>query len=295
MIITGGRNSGVRLQGLQRAPSQIVAGAVLIAAETAVYSYALLDAGAMTPALSASLVWASYAFMAALAAGIVMVFLGLRELLGARAAAIRMAPTVPPTVGSLAPYLLSLRRYRRFFIASAIAYGVLYAFATSMIVYQPTVDFARVYGTSLPSLQVYPCCGAPLTVPTMTFYLANHIGLYVTPLDLILLFTVAPLVGLNVVLAAFARDNRTGGASKYWLGGLGASVGLFTGCPACAGLFLAGSIGGAGAVAFASALSYYQPEFIAATLPVLVLTMYAVSRSLARRFGQGCPVEPGAP
>lgn len=224
--------------------------------------------------------------------GIVLALDGLKGHLVARAAVIRGAPTVPPTVGSLAPYLLSLRRYRRLFIVSAVAYGVLYAFATSMIVYQPTVDFAQAYQTALPSLQVYPCCGAPLTVPTMTFYLANHLGLYFTPLDLILLFTVAPLVGLNVALAAFARDNRAGGASKYWMGGLGASVGLFTGCPACAGLFLAGSVGGAGAVAFASVLSYYQPEFIAATLPVLVLTLYSVSRSLARRFGQGCPVAP---
>lgn len=271
-----------------------MSGTALIAAETGVYSYALWSAGAMTPGLSVSLVTASYVFMAALAVGIGLVLYGLKRHVSARAAAIRRGPTVPPTVGSLTSYLLSLKRYRRVFLASAVAYGVLYALATSMIVYQPTVDFAQVYRTALPALQVYPCCGAPLTVPTMTFYLANHLGLYLTPLDLLLLFTVAPLVGLNVALAAFARDNRTGGASKYWLGGLGASVGLFTGCPACAGLFLAGSIGGGGAVAFASLLSYYQPEFIAATLPVLILTLYFVSRSLAQRFGEGCPVEPSA-
>lgn len=272
----------------------LAAGAAAIVVDTGVYSYFLAVEGTITPAESSGLITAAYVFMAVLVAGMAAACYGTQRALAARRTAMAGLTSVAPTFWNLVPLLLSSKRYRRFFFAAVIAYGALYAFATSMVVYQPGVDFVQVYHASFPSVQVYPCCGLPLTVPTMTFYLANHVGLYFSPLDLLLLFTVTFLVGLNVALAAFARDCRTEGAAKYWLGGLGASIGLFTGCPACAGLFLAGSIGGAGAVAFASVLSFYQSEFIAATLPVLGLTLILVTRSLARRYKSGCPV-PGSP
>jgi hypothetical protein len=70
-------------------------------------------------------------------------------------------------------------------------------------------------------------------------------------------------------------------------------VGLFTGCPTCAGLFFANFVGGASAVSFAALLSYYQPVFIALSVPVLVATPYLISRSLSKVVKDGCIVIEG--
>lgn len=69
---------------------------------------------------------------------------------------------------------------------------------------------------------------------------------------------------------------------------MGAIVGLFTGCPTCAGVFFAYVLGGSGAVSFAALLAYYQPVFILLSIPVLLVTPYLVSRSLAKVFREGC-------
>jgi hypothetical protein len=74
---------------------------------------------------------------------------------------------------------------------------------------------------------------------------------------------------------------------------LGALVGLFTGCPTCAGLFFANAIGGTGAVSFATLLGYYQPVFIALSIPVLIVTPYLISRSLSKVIKEGCVVISG--
>ena len=268
----------------------MLGGITAVGGASVVYAFLVDSVPAISPSEVGTLLWGSYAFAATFLAGIAAVAVGLWLYIRSAAQALAGSSTIPLKPGSLVSYLLSTRRYRRYFSISAVLYGLLYTFATSMIVYQPTVNFVQAYNATFPSAFISVCCGPPLSIPTATAYLANHVGLFLVPLDVLLLLVVAPLVGLNVAFAMFARDSSAGGASKYGLGGLGAVVGLFTGCPACAGLFLAGSIGGTGAVAFASLLSYYQPEFIAASLPALLLTLYLVSRSLSRAFRSGCPI-----
>ncbi|MDG6942331.1 MAG: hypothetical protein JRN34_05350 [Nitrososphaerota archaeon] len=268
----------------------VLSGAGAVGGVAAVYAFVVDGLPVMSPTEVKSMLLGSYAFAAVFLAGLLLIGIGLGLYVRDQARGLVGVSSIPVTPSFFIPYLLSTKRYRRYFLASTILYGVLYAFVTSMVVYQPTVNFAQVYNATFPSAFVSVCCGPPLSVPTVTAYLMNHVGLYIVPFDVLLLFTVAPLVGLNVAFAAFARDAGAGGASKYGLGGIGAMVGLFTGCPACAGLFLAGSIGGTGAVAFASLVSYYQPEFIAASLPALLLTLYLVSRSLARAYSGGCPI-----
>jgi len=191
-------------------------------------------------------------------------------------------------------YLLSQRRYRRLFFASTVLYAAFYSVVTSMIVWQPGVDFFEAYSAHLPSAVLTPCCGAPLLYPEVTVYVANHIGLIIIPLTLLLLLTVSVLVGVNFSLAAFAFDNRARGGGQSFLGGIGAAVGLFTGCPTCAGLFFANVFGGSGAVSLATALTFYQPVFILLAVPVLLLTPYLISRSLSKVFREGCILLPKA-
>ncbi|MDG6937874.1 MAG: hypothetical protein JRM79_05095 [Nitrososphaerota archaeon] len=273
-----------------RAAALVLSGAGAVGGVSVAYALAVDRLPAVSPTEVKSLLLGSYVFTGAFLAGVLAIVVGLGLYVHNQARGLTGASSIPIAPGSFIPYLLSTKRYRRYFSVSTVLYGALYAFATSMIVYQPTVNFVQAYHATFPSVGVSLCCGPPLSIPTVTAYLMNHVGLYIVPLDVLLLLMVAPLVGLNVAFAVFARDASAGGASKYGLGGVGAVVGLFTGCPACAGLFLAGSLGGTGAVAFASLLSYYQPEFIAASLPALLLTLYLVSRSLARAYSGGCPI-----
>lgn len=266
------------------------AGVVIILVATILYS---LEQGAMsfvTPALAVGYAQVAYLYLGVMLVGGVLVLLGARRILAQRIAQMNSKGVAPLNPGWILPYVLSQKRFRRYFVWSTFLYGLFYAFVTSIIVYQPTVDFVQAYRATFPSALISPCCGPPLYTPTLTVYVVNHLGLLIIPLTVLLLVIVSVLVGLNFALAAFAFSNRVRSTGRSWVGGLGAVVGLFTGCPTCAGLFFANIVGGAGAVSFAAALSYYQPVFIALTIPVLVATPFLISRSLSKVIKEGCVV-----
>ncbi len=227
------------------------------------------------------------AYLAVMLAGIALVAFDLRRMMSSRMRAVRVEGSVSLSPMWLVPYVLSLKRYWKFFVASSLFYGVFYAIITNMIVYNPSVDFVQAPDATIPSVLVTTCCGAPLYTPIVTVYVTNHVGLLLIPLTVILLISVSALVGVNSALAAFAFDNRVRGTNKGWIGGVGAVVGLFTGCPTCAGLFFANVLGTSGAVSFA-VLAYYQTVFIFISLPVLLVTPYLTSLSLGKVFREGC-------
>jgi hypothetical protein len=279
-----GENGGMR-------PSWVTAAGVLvICVATIFYSYEQSFMSFVTPALATSYAQLAYIYLVVMLIGGGLVVIGIRRMLSERIAQMNSRGVAPLNPGWILPYVLSQKRFRRCFGASAFLYGLFYAFVTSIIVYQPTVNFVQAYRATFPSALIGPCCGPPLYTPTLTVYLVNHLGLLIIPLTVLLLVVVSVLVGLNFALAAFAFSNRVRGTGRSWIGGLGAIVGLFTGCPTCAGLFFANIVGGAGAVSFAAALSYYQPVFIALSIPVLLATPFLISRSLSKVIKEGCVV-----
>jgi len=255
---------------------------------TAIYSYEQQFMTFVTPERAAYFLQLAEFYLLILTLTVGIAILDLRRILYRRIRVLRDEGFAKLTPGWLVPYVLASKRYRRYFVVTAVFYGLFYAIITSMIVYQPTIDFRQYYGAAVPSAIVTPCCGAPLFAPVVTVYLVNHLGLLLIPLTLLLLLSISTLVGLNSALAVFAFDNRAKSSGKVWLGGVGAIVGLFTGCPTCAGLFFANVLGGAGAVSFATLLAYYQPVFILLGVPVLVGTLYLTSRSLSKVFRDGC-------
>ncbi len=168
---------------------------------------------------------------------------------------------------------LSDNRLVRAAVAGAILYGLLYAFTSSIIVFQPDVDFATAYGTKgLASWGSLPCCGDVGTLPLAALYLSPaHLAVQLVPLSVLLLFIVPPLVGLNLSIALFSVRRTVAKVTGRWMVACGAAVGLFTACPTCAGFFLAESIGGIGATTLAVALAPYQAFFIAVSIPLLLL------------------------
>jgi len=260
---------------------------------TFAYSAELASEIVPTPQTAAGLVPVAEGFFVVLLFCIALVLAGGWRLLAHRVEMIRSKGVALLSPGWMIPYVLSIGKYRKYFFASAVIYGIFYSVITSMVVYQPSVDFVQAYGAQIPSIQVTPVQAAPLFTPVVTVYAANHLGFLLIPLTVVLLATTSVLVGLNFALAAFAFDSRTRGTGRGWVGGIGAVVGLFTGCPTCAGLFFANFLGGTGAVSFAALLGYYQPAFILLSLPVLLLAPYLTSRGLARVFRDGCVVLQG--
>jgi len=168
---------------------------------------------------------------------------------------------------------LSDRRLVRAAAAGATLYGLLYAFTSSIIVFQPGVDFATAYGTTaVASWGSLPCCGEVGTLPWAALYLSPaHIAVQLVPLSVLLLFIVPPLVGLNLAIALFSVRRTVSKVTGRWMVACGAAVGLFTACPTCAGFFLAESVGGIGATTLAVALAPYQALFIGVSVPLLLL------------------------
>ncbi len=265
-----------------------MAGVSIFVVSTAIYASEQGVTTVMTPERAAYLSWVAVAYLLALLTGATLMALGLWSTVKTKIRVEAEQGFAALSPGWLLPHVLSVKKYKRFFVASTVLYGLFYAVITSMVVYQPTVDFIQAYGAAIPSAVITPCCGGPLYSPVVTVYLVNHLGLLLIPLTAILLVVISVLVGLNFILAIFAFDSRAKGVGKTWIGGIGAIVGLFTGCPTCAGLFFANFLGGAGAVSFSTALAYYQPVFIGLSLPVLAFTPYMISRSLAKVYREGC-------
>jgi hypothetical protein len=269
-------------------PAVAVIGGVLAVLATLAYSYKLANLTIPTPQAVSDIIPVAGAFFGTVLLSIAMILFDLGRVVKRRIADITGRGSAPLSPGWIVPYVLSIGRYRLAFIVSSLVYGLFYATITSMIVYQPAVDFAYAYGVQVPSLQVTPVQGSPLLTPVITVYLADHIGLLLVPLTTILSVTTSVLVGMNFALAWFAFESRARGVGRGWVAGMGAVVGLFTGCPTCAGLFFANFLGGAGAVSFSTLLGYYQPAFILLSIPVLLAAPYMTSRSLSKVFREGC-------
>jgi len=227
-------------------------------------------------------------FYAAQALSTVLVVLGLylvyRVTLTWRA---REATSIPAVLGEALSSMTALRLGA----VVALVYGLVYSFFSSLITYQPTVNFAQVYGVSQTSWTYLTCCGDTGTVPKLIVYIspALHLGMVLVPLSLLFLFVVPILVGFNVALSYYALRQSSFPMSGRWLVGSGAVVGLFTACPTCAGLFLAGSIGGIGTT-LAVTLAPYQLLFIAVTIPVLLVGPLFTALSVKRSYEASCRI-----
>jgi hypothetical protein len=133
------------------------------------------------------------------------------------------------------------------------------------------------------------------TVPALIVYLAPqaHLALQILPLDVLFAFVVPLLVGLNVTVAVHAVRNKDVRANVGWVSSVGILAGLFTGCPTCAGLFLASAFGGLGATSLAVALAPYQMLFVIVSIPLLALSPLLIEFNARRARRAACPV-PGA-
>ena len=174
------------------------------------------------------------------------------------------------------------RNYWKIMAIAAIGYGIFFGFLSQILVYRPDVSFTE-RGIEVPSVDMIPCCSAPGYMPMLTVYITDHFLILIIPVNVILAAVVSMFVGFNVALSIFAyRMKRSMHAKTSLVGGIGATSGLFVGCPTCAGSILSAvlGVGVAGAGTSASVLAPFQTLFIAASIPALVIAPFLIARSI---------------
>ena len=199
-----------------------------------------------------------------------------------------------PNNNSLISYItraFSDRNFWKIMIVAAIGYGIFFGFLSQILVYRADVSFTE-RGIKVPSLDLIPCCAAPGYMPMVTLYITDHFLILIIPLNVILATIVSLLVGFNVALSIFAFRLKKSLQTKTSLAaGIGATSGLFVGCPTCAGSLISALLGigiaGAGGTS-ASVLAPFQTLFIAASIPALVVAPFLTARSI--RSASSCNI-----
>jgi hypothetical protein len=215
-----------------------------------------------------------------------------------RSEQIRTATTTTTSVGAVNGLIsfitaaFSNRNYWKIMIVAAVGYGIFFAFLSQILVYRADVSFTE-KGIEVPSLDLIPCCGAVGYMPMLTIYITDHFLILIIPLNVILATIVSLLVGFNVALSIFAFKMKKSLQTKTTslAAGIGATSGLFVGCPTCAGSLFSALLGigvaGAGGTS-ASVLAPFQTLFIAASIPALVVAPFLIARSI--RSASSCSI-----
>ena len=198
----------------------------------------------------------------------------------------------PDSIRFMLAESLSSLKDLRIGLAAAIGYAVVYLFVSGMIVFQPGTNSGAWVGFSPLTWNVAACCGSVGTVPALILYLAPqaHLALQILPLDALFVVVVPILVGFNVTVAAHSVRNKFVRRNVGWMSTIGILTGLFTGCPTCAGLFLASAFGGLGATSLAVALAPYQMLFVVVSIPLLATSPLLIAINARKAVRASCPI-----
>ena len=218
--------------------------------------------------------------------GLCILFYGATNVLTNWSAGEASGP--PSSITGMVAAAFARSRYSRLLLASSFAYGTFYAFASGIIVFQPALSFSDVYHVGIPSVAIAACCGPIGETPQVVAYITQHLGLIFVPVNLLLLFSISWLVGLNASFASFVVSLRTKNARMSWFTGVGAFLGLFASCPTCAGLAIISLLGGTGALSVSFFLGPLQTVLLLVSVPILITTPLLSARSLLNLDGRAC-------
>jgi hypothetical protein len=254
-----------------------------------VVMYPVIYIQSLAQGISDQSVVVGYAYLAfaLTASGLCILFYGATAILTNWSTS--ATPENPSSKNPIIAQVFAKRRYSRLLLLSALVYGIFYALASGIIVFQPAWNLSEVYHVGIPSSAVATCCGTVGETPEMVVYVTQHLGLDLVPISLLLLFSISWLVGLNASFAAFALSFRTRNIGLGWFGGAGAFIGLFTSCPTCAGLAFIAMLGGTGILSAALFLGPLQTLFVGLSVPILAATPILSARSMQNLETRACP------
>jgi hypothetical protein len=185
------------------------------------------------------------------------------------------------------------KRYQVVFVTVLLAYALLFAFVSQIIIFKPDVSFSKIYQVAIPSWIVTPCCNLPGLVPTFTAYLSDDLIIFITPINLILIVILSTLVSVNITLALYllqtSRSKNT--ANNSCFSGVGIAMGLFTACPTCAGTFFstitglitAGTSSALATVSTTSSIMPFQVLFIVISTSILLVSPYLTIKGIVKK------------
>jgi hypothetical protein len=253
-----------------------------------VTTYPIVSAWNLTQSVRSGGLMESYAYLvlSLILIGLTLLFYGATSALAQWSKGEKSKE--PSSMLSTVSAVFAERRYSRIFLISSIAYGVLYAISSGIIVFQPNIDFSEVYHVGIPSFAVATCCGPVGEMPEAVVYATQHLGLLLVPINALLLFSVSWLVGLNSSLAAFTLSFRRRNIGLGWFAGVGSLIGLFTSCPTCAGLAIIALLGGTGTLSVAFFLGPFQTLFVGLSILILIATPILSARSLQNLEVRAC-------
>jgi hypothetical protein len=221
-----------------------------------------------------------YAVGALLVIGLAFSIWGLTRLL--RCIGLNSSRTYPLTIRTMSQAVRE-RPYSLVFAFSAVTYGITFALTSGIFVYQPGVIFSRTYGVSVPSAVEVVCCGAFGQMPQFVIYATQSLALLIVPINLILMFAISWLVGLNTAVTTYAIRNAPRIEGIQLMSGLGSFIGLFAACPTCASLFLLTIIGLTGSESLAISLASFQGIYVGTGIIILILAPILASSRISRQ------------
>jgi len=171
---------------------------------------------------------------------------------------------------------------KKIFSISIILYLILALFFNNTIVYNHNISFSSSYGVHIPSIVIIGCCGHPGEFPIISFYITDHFGLMLIPINLLTAIVISILAALNIsLLYTIYKTNKNlktcknsdGVKEKLNLFSLfGLVSGLFVICPTCVGNLMLFSILGSSLVSFGITISFtfYHSIFLSSFVLLLV-------------------------
>lgn len=187
---------------------------------------------------------------------------------------------------------------KKIFLFSSVIYFIVISLLSSTIIYRPFSSFSQLYHIVIPSWHIIGCCGLPGTYPVLTVYFTNQFGLLLVPINLIFSSFLSLLVGVNIFLMIHRIQKNNSkikrgqfpfcdlhDKKKSTLLGIGAIVGLFVECPACAGSLIVYMIGAnltlvGITTTTATIVTEIQPIFIIVSFILLLAPLLIIRKNI---------------
>lgn len=189
-------------------------------------------------------------------------------------------------------YFISLpfkeKRYILIMILSGIFYGIIFSFLSQIFVFTDNRSNSFEDTKFNPSIKIIPCCNTIGYVPITYVYLAEYFFIFLIPINIALVFIVSFLVGFNISINTFMikrlKNNNNNNNKSRVIGGIGASCGLFIGCPTCAGSIIAAIFGFSAGTTTISILASFQTVFIVISIPALMIAPFIIAKTFKNRI-----------
>jgi hypothetical protein len=193
--------------------------------------------------------------------------------------------------------MINNKKYFRFFLPITLTYGFLYAIISGSLIIRPEGGISHISGiVDFPSV-IMMQYGQIGYVPAIAIYFNDSFGIFIIPLNLIVMIIVSSLVGINAVSTMYAianysfiRKRKDSPSSALcakdnthqFIGILGATTSLFTACPTCASFYIFNILSSSLAATVAAFTINYYILFIIISIPLLVVSPIITALNIKR-------------